>query len=258
MPTFGLDPDEQRETPEEREHLHNGWQRRDPSKKKQKHRSNTHGDCVWYFRSHLGQKMHHDFSNPQMKILQATVAKLVKGKGYTLEAMKDAIDRFYASGACQRTRTPCQLFASHRIQERIFRGSEGVAALGKSAPEHADAILTWIGNDFQRLQGADPLPWSQADDKHISLLLLSEDGMVALYTYPEVVASILAEGGDYPGHLYSLVDTIDWSQQGGTELAPNADYLRGIINNLPEEILKPGGARPMAITLADAIWRATK
>jgi hypothetical protein len=250
MVTFGADPDDpKREREYDEGEVRNGWQVR--PKKATAGRA-APAEILFYFTTHRNQGMHQRFGEKDRIVISVTARKLLKG-GVTVEEMKDAIDRLFESDAGRKSQHPGILFASKDVLRRIVKTEGG--QLDRMF-EHKDAadirdILTWLGNNFQRTDDL-LLPWPPEDDKSIKNLILL-DATPALFSYPEIVATLLAEGGEFEKAIRCLMGVLRYSW-GELDTPPQdvEDYLP----DLPASVLDRNRVRHPADSWTDALLRA--
>jgi hypothetical protein len=193
--------------------------------------------------------MSHFMYHPQMKMSQrmddtdrAILARLFSRRlkqGYTVDSLKQMVDRFYFSWAGDTDR-PAMTFASTKVQEQLITEAELVKD---------DPVLMWL---LDGMPNVGPFEDPKQMRKHV--LLHAQDAMLS---YPEVVADILREGKGVSVMLETLGYLVSNQPQRDSK---NVALLQSVAS-VPEELLSSRSnarRRPKRATVGQAIANIPK
>lgn len=230
MPTFGSDP----------ESNDMGWTETSTGSRPRVFVSAPVRTLTTYFAYHKGMTMSQRCNDADKDVLNMLFSRKLK-QGFTVEVLKDSIDRFFQSPA-GRSVAPAQMFAKNDVQHSL---------LSESDVSRTDPVLQWLLDGMQ-----DTSMFSDSDEVRKAVLLYCDD---ALLRYPEVVADIIRIDDPYEylcNRLTALEDLIYWNLEGFDCDVEELLNILGIVE-LPRELASstraPKSLRDKRETLKQAI-----
>lgn len=228
MPTFGADPD----APDK------GWEE---GKAPARRASNKVYELVKYFGYHRSMRMSQRFDHEDKAILSRHFSRRLSN-GYSTEALKSMVDRFYQSPYAS-SEYPALMFCKTEVQEDLA---------SESSLSVTDDVMQWLVDGMPN----DTDLFDSPSQVRKYILLYCDESVLR---YPELVAEIIRndyEGPTVTAMLSALEDLILWNLEQNDD---DAAQLRNELSTIPlptelaSKVRSPKSVRRRCETVREAV-----
>jgi hypothetical protein len=233
MPVFGADPDSPTKE----------WD--EATERRQPRMNSTVYNLVQYFGYHRHMRMSQRFDNNDRAII-AKYCSTKLANGFTVDVIKDVIDKFYAS-PYNSSDFPALMFSKREVQDDLLKEVSFVSS---------DEVLQWIVDGMP-----DDGPLDSPREMRKAVLTSCDE---SLHRYPDVVADILRLNlsEDWASSMLSILEDIILWVLGEGDRPSDLQSLTRVVS-LPDELgrgykVAPSRLRKKSETVSSAVANVPK